>query len=320
MLSLTHAACGDAFAPDRQMSSASRTSSHALGSQYAGYLTARQDHGLGRLRHEAAYYQTVVRRSRLKWLRVVAAGLGVVALAAGAVALFTIDNSAGSLFLLTVGVVLLLAALLGERIELESFELLGARIKVREVVESRLKLADLASASPQDGAGTELREQARALQRLVGLYDLYGYIRHTEPFGRRRTAALDKLASQMQSVGHNIEFDPADVSRWFHEGTDALRVVALNLMIAREECREFTAVLKSVDAARSNFEQFYGLVLADKMLPKLDDIEAWVLGEAIKRVQRKRRFRQDDDLFNLSSYILSQLNGSTHPVSYPATE
>jgi hypothetical protein len=246
----------------------------------------------------------------MKWVRLAAASLGVVVFAAGAVALFTIDNSAGSLFLLTVGVVFVLAALLGERIEVESFELLGARVKVRDVVESRLKLADIASASPQEGAGGELRDQARALQRLVGLYDLYSYIRRTEPFGQRRTAALDELATQMQEVGSDVEFDPAEVSRWFHEGTDALRVVALNLMIAREECREFTAVLRSVDAPKSNFEQFYGLVLASKMLPKLDEIETWVLGDAIGRALRKRRFQRDRDLMRLSTDILSELNGN----------
>jgi hypothetical protein len=269
---------------------------------------------------QRSYYPTVVIRSWLKWPRVLAAGLGVVAIAAGAVCLFTIDNSAGSLFLLTLGVVLLLAASLGERIELESFELLGARIKVRDVVESRLKLADLARVDPQDGAGTELRDQARALQRLVGLYDLYSYIRRTEPYGGRRTTALDKLAGEMQTVGHDIEFDPAEVSRWFHEGTDALRVVALNLMIARDECRDFLAVLKTVDAPRSNFEQFYGLVLGSKMLTDLNDIEGWVLAEAIKRAQRKRRFQRDDDLVELSNYILSQLNAKTHAASYPNTQ
>jgi hypothetical protein len=161
---------------------------------------------------------------------VVAACVGVVVFAGGVIARFTLDNSAGSIFLVTGGIVLALAAFLGERIQLESFEILGAKIRVRDVVRSRLQLAELASTSPQKSGGAEIREQALALQRLVSLYDLYAYVRSTEPFSPRRTAALDELADRMQSVGRDVAFDPAEVSTWLHEGTDALRVVALNLM------------------------------------------------------------------------------------------
>jgi hypothetical protein len=75
----------------------------------------------------------MVIRRWLSWLRPVAAALGLVAFVGGVVALFTIDNSAGSLFLITLGVVLVLVVFLGGRIQLESFEILGAKIKVREV-------------------------------------------------------------------------------------------------------------------------------------------------------------------------------------------
>jgi hypothetical protein len=73
----------------------------------------------------------------------------------------------------------------------------------------------------------------------------------------------------MQAVGREVVFDPAEVATWFHEGTDALRVVALNLMIAGEDCRDFLAVLEVVNAPRSLFEQFYGLILGQQMLSNL---------------------------------------------------
>jgi hypothetical protein len=249
----------------------------------------------------------VVFRRRLFWLRPAAAFLGVVTFTGGVVTLFTTENSAGSIFLLTFGVVLVLVAFLGERIQLESFEILGAKVKVRDVVRSRLQLAELASAGQDDGGGAEMREQALTLQRLVGLYDLYGYVRSTEPFGPRRTAALDQLADRMQGVGREVAFDPAEVSAWFHQGTDALRVVALNLMLAREDCRDFLAVLKTVEAPRSLFEQFYGLRLGRAMLPELDGLERWLLANAIERARRKRRFRHDPPLVSLSNMILSEL-------------
>lgn len=249
-------------------------------------------------------------RKRLRRLRVVAAITGIVAFVGGVVALFALDNSAGSIFLLTVGVVLSLVALLGERVELESFEILGARIKVREVVNSRLQLAERSVPGPQEPGGPDFHEQALTLRRLLSLYDLYAYVRSTQPFSDRRTATLDQIAIRMQRVGGEATFEPAEVSTWFHEGTDPLRVVALNLMLARKECRDFTAVLKCVDAPRSNFEQFYGLRLGHKMIPDLDQLERRLLADAIERAQRKRRFRRDRHLESLGKQILATLKTS----------
>ena len=134
-------------------------------------------------------------------------------------ALFTIENSVGSLFLITLGFALLLVVFLGGRIQLESFEILGANIKVREVVKSRLELAQLADAGQEGGRNGGLREQALALQKLLTLYDLYEYIRRTQPGSDRRTADLDELAGRMQAVGRGVEFDPAEVSTWFPRET-----------------------------------------------------------------------------------------------------
>lgn len=245
---------------------------------------------------------------RLSWLRPVAAFLGLVAFTGGVVALFTIDNSTGSLFLLTLGMVVVIVAFLGARIQLESFELLGAKIRVREVVRSRLQLTQLAVAGQEDGRGAAMREQALTLQKLIGLYDLYEYIRRTETASNRRTAALDQLAARMQAAGREVQFDPAEVSSWFHEGTDALRVVALNLMLAREDCRDFLAVLKTIDEPRSLFEQFYGLRLGRTMLLGLDGFERRLFADAIGRAQCKRRFRRDPPLMSLSNTILAELD------------
>ncbi len=106
----------------------------------------------------------------LHWLRSVAAVLDVASLVSGGVALFAIENAAGSLFLLTLGTVVLLVSVLGRRIEPESLEILGANIKVREVVMSRLDLAGLDVAVHPPAA---MGAQALTLQKLAGLHDLY---------------------------------------------------------------------------------------------------------------------------------------------------
>ncbi len=212
-----------------------------------------------------------------------AALAGAAAIIAGAVALFTTGNSAGSVFLLTLGLVLVLIAWLGPRVELEAFEVLGAKIRVREVVARRLQLAETVAAAGPGGPDTDvLRRQAAALQKLDRLHDLYGHIRATQSAGDRRTFALDQVAARMQAVARQAEFDPPEVSTWFHEGTDALRVVALNVMLAREECRDVLAALKAIDEPHSLFEQYYGLRLVRVMVPSLEALERQLVADAIK--------------------------------------
>ena len=140
-------------------------------------------------------------------------------LGAGVVVLFTTDRDARSAFLLALGLALLLFALLRGRIQLEGFEILGAKLRVREIVRRRLELAASSKRVSLDAAA--LHRQAVMLERLAGLHGLYEHIRRAEPPGPRRTEALDQLASRMQDVGRDAEFDPAEVIAWFREGTDA---------------------------------------------------------------------------------------------------
>jgi hypothetical protein len=223
----------------------------------------------------------------------------------GVVVLFTTDQDARSAFLLTLGLLLVLVALFGKRVQLEGFEILGAKVRVREVVKRRLELAE-SPGGDQVADSAALRSQAVVLQKLVGLYSIYEHIRRMEPPGDERTDKLDQLALRMQAVGREAEFDPAEVIGWFHEGTDALRVIALNLMLANEKYRDFVAVLETVDMPHSLFEQYYGLELAEAMLP-LDPLERRLLRDALTRARGKRRFRHDRDLMTLSKSLLDQL-------------
>jgi hypothetical protein len=248
----------------------------------------------------------VLVRGGLLWLRLIAALAGLAAFFGGVVALFTIDNSAGSLFLITLGTLLVLISLFGRLMQIESFEIMGAKIKVQEVVRSRLQLA-LARSDEEDGRGAVIREQALTLQKLTRLYDLYAYVRSTQGASSERTAALDEIAARMQEAGKDGQFDQAEVSTWFQEGDDPLRIVALNLMLVREECRDFLAVLKTLDQPRSQFEQYYALQLGRKMLPSLNGFECRLLSDAIGRARRKRRFRRDPPLMRRSEQILAEL-------------
>lgn len=233
--------------------------------------------------------------------------LGVVVLLAGVLVLFTSDHDARSGFLLTLGLVLLLIALVGGRIELEGFEILGAKIRVREVVKRRLELAT----SPEQGGaadGDRLRGQAVVLQRLVSLYGLYEHLRRVEPPGPERTVKLDELALDMQKAGREAEFDPVEVIEWFHEGTDPLRIIALNLMFVDPEHRDFLAVIKAIDDPHSLFEQYYAMKVATAMLSDLDPLQRRLLADALSRARRKRKLRRDRPLMGVSKRLLDRIS------------
>jgi hypothetical protein len=224
----------------------------------------------------------------------------------GALVLFTSEHDARSGFLLTLGLVLVLIALLAGRIELEGFEILGAKVRVREVVKHRLELAS----APEQGrlADSEgLRMQAIVLQKLVGLYGLYEHVRRVEPPGPKRTGKLDGLAEAMQETGKNAEFDPAEVIEWFHEGTDPLRVISLNLMLVNPEHRDFLAVIKAIDDPHSLFEQYYAMEVGRAMLPDLNLLQKRLLADALRRARSKRKLRRDRDLMGVSGRLLEKL-------------
>jgi hypothetical protein len=252
-------------------------------------------------------------RKARRWLRPIAALLGATAAAGGMVALYTIDNSAGSLFLLSLGTVLLLFAFLGDRVQVESFELLGAKVKVRDVIRSRLELADQTAGGNQDARTAVLRAQALTLQKLAGLYE---YIRRTRPASDERTGWLEQLATRTREVGKDVDFEPAEVARWFHEGSDALRVIALNLMLSRNEYRDFSVVLSALEDRRSLFEQYYALKLGLEMITEgggleLGRLERELLEYSIKSAQRRRSFRDDRDSMYLANRILSELGAAS---------
>jgi hypothetical protein len=255
-------------------------------------------------------------RNWLSVVRIASALLGFAAVAGGVVTLFTIDSSAGSLFLVAVGIALILFAALGRRLRVESFEILGAKVNVREVIKSRIQLAQAPAAGQDDARAAAMRAQALALQEF---YDLYAYIRRTEPVSSERTAALDRLVGRMRNASTDFRFDPAEVVTWFDEGSDPLRMIAISVMRAREDCQYFPVVLKAVDSPHSLMEQYHALRLGEEMVGKLDRLERRLFRDAITRAQRKRRFNRDGPLMAQSNAILSELSEHSSPSTRSTT-
>jgi hypothetical protein len=152
--------------------------------------------------------------------------------------------------------------LVGRRPEVESFEFLGAKINVREVIKSRIALAQ-AAVGADDARADAMRAQALAL---LALYDLYEFVRRAEPVSTERTAKFDRLVLRMRHAGTDFRFDRADLVSWFEEVTDPLRIVTIAVMQVREDCRYFPVVLKALERPHSLMEQYQALKLGDAML------------------------------------------------------
>jgi hypothetical protein len=129
-------------------------------------------------------------------------------------------------------------------------------------------------------------------------------VRTNEPAGERRTGTLDGIAARMQAAAATAEFDPAEVANWFEDGTDELRIVALNVMLAREDCRDLVTALAAGEQPRSPFERYYGLLLAEAMAPSLDPLERRLVFDAVTRARRRRRVRRDAPLDALAGRVL----------------
>lgn len=152
---------------------------------------------------------------------------------------------------------------------------------------------------------------------LQELYDLYEYVRRTETASTDRTAAFDRLVARMRNASTDFRFDRAEVASWFDEGTDPLRIIAIGVMQAREDCRYFPVVLKAVERPHSMMEQYQALKLGDEMIHDLDRLERRLLREATSRAQRRRRFKRDRPLMRLSDRILRDLATPTRATRVP---
>jgi hypothetical protein len=119
--------------------------------------------------------------------------LGGAALAGGAIALFKTQNAAGTAAMLSIGAILSVAALLGNRIE--SFEFGGAKVKLLavETAETKFAQADTAEQAGEPGAASRLRASAQAILEVAGVGQVGNYI--SMPLDADETLILSKLGN-----------------------------------------------------------------------------------------------------------------------------
>ncbi|MEV5987011.1 hypothetical protein AB0L85_18625 [Streptomyces sp. NPDC052051] len=238
-------------------------------------------------------------------LRVLTGLLGAAAFGAGAVAVFVSQNGTGTGVLLAFGGILLVLALLGNRIE--SFELGGATLRLRAAAADRFAEAEESERRGDSTTASRLRAEAQALLDAAGpIAADYRSVRGSMRSGRERTRAMQEVVSRARHLSEEQTFEPAEVLRWLREGSDEERVTALAMMQASRALRNFEAVLDAVQYPHSPFEQYHAMLLAGQMIEDLDETELRRLTDAITAL-RGFRLRRDTDRWRLGEDILRRV-------------
>ncbi|MGH3314290.1 MAG: hypothetical protein ACRDP3_27510 [Streptomyces sp.] len=224
----------------------------------------------------------------------------------GVLAVFVTENGTGTGVLLIFGGVLLVLALLGDRIE--SLEFGGAKLKLRAAAAERFALAEESERRGDTDTANRLRTEAQALLDAAGpIAADYRSVRGSMRAGPERTRAMTEVVARARRISAEQSFEPAEVVRWLREGSDEERITALAMMQARQELRNFDAALAAIEDSRSAFEQYHAMVLTEGMIGDLDPAQLRRLAEVI-RSQRGWRFRSDSDRWQLSEQILRRVD------------
>jgi hypothetical protein len=239
-------------------------------------------------------------------LRVLTGLLGVGSFGTGVLAVFVTQNGTGTGVLLAFGGVLLVLALLGNRVE--SFEIGGAKLKLRAAAAERFVLAEESERRGDTVTADRLRAEAQVLLDAAGpIAARYQSVRSSMPPGPERTRAMEEAVAAARSLAAEQQFEPAQVLRWLQEGSDEERVTALALMQARRELRNFDAALATIEHSRSPFEQYHALLLITQMVDSLDGPQLQRLTEVIRSQQGS--LHHDADRRRLSEDILRHIDG-----------
>lgn len=225
---------------------------------------------------------------------------------AGVLAVFVTENGTGTGVLLIMGGVLLVLALLGNRVE--SLELGGASLKLRAAAADRYALADESEGRGDLDAAERLRAEAQALMDTAGpIASDYRYVRTSMRAGRERTRAMERVVAKARRLATEESFEPAEVQRWLRQGTDEERITALAMMQAIGEFRDFDGVLSAIEYSHSAFEQYQAMRLAAAMIADLDATRLRRLSDTVT-AQRDWRLRQDGGRWRLSEEILRRVD------------
>jgi hypothetical protein len=225
--------------------------------------------------------------------------LALALLATGAVAVFVVENDAGSAALLTAGTLLLAIVALGERIE---------SLRLGELELTLRRQADRAGEAGDHALEHELRAAADALSlHAAPIAASYEAIRKSMPSGPARTQLMEAEIARARKDASTADFSADELAGLFRTGSQGERVYALGVMQERPDLAPFDVVVEAVRTPRTPFEQYHSLVLAETVEPHLSAAEKAVLATTIRQQLEHDRLRRDSDRVQLATSLLERL-------------
>ena len=211
--------------------------------------------------------------------RLLSGGLAVLGLglaAAGVAAVFMTESGTGAAALLTIGMILLLVAALGDR--LESLRYGDLELVLRRKADEAARRGDV------EGARALQRAADTVAQRAARLARTYKDVRGSMPAGPERTALMDRVLDEAKRDAHAPELDEEEVLRLLWTGSEGARVWALGVLQERPELATTRAVLEAVERPDQMFDQYQALVLAERFM-SLSTTRTWARERIVAAVQ-----------------------------------
>lgn len=239
------------------------------------------------------------------WARLTGVALGLVVLVAGGVAVFMTDNELGSTGLVAAGVAIAGLSVFGNRIQ--ALEAGGVRVELERQAATARREARRARAEGEPERAHALERKAEGLlaaATLVG--ERYEDLVSTEPSGWNRTSRMEGLLREARALDTDV-LGPDDVASIFASGTDGSRIAALALAEADPRLTTADLLIDAIRDSRSSFEQYHGLVAAEKALSHLDPQDRAHLAATIEAVLAGPLGERSSDRRTVARRILDEL-------------
>ena len=122
-----------------------------------------------------------------------------------------------------------------------------------------------------------------------------------------RTAALEAQMEQARAAARTGEFDGEEIEDLFRTGTEGERIYALAVLLEHPDLASSNLVLDGVRDSRSRFEQYYSLVLADLVEPRLAPEQKRTLQKVLRDQTDSGLVPADGDRGRVATRILRRL-------------
>jgi hypothetical protein len=146
----------------------------------------------------------------------------------------------------------------------------------------------------------------------------YEKIRQTQKAGDERTRNMDTLVGAVSNLQRRLPDDPAYPLRLFAESTTGARVVALAVALTHPHPEHMDLAIEAIRNARSPFEQFHALRLAQRIFDLSSAPQHDALDDAIRHQEGVPIHESDPSRVRIKNDLLRRLDkesgGKPRPV------